>query len=375
MNLQKLSDCYTLFKEASLTRYVINHQDIIPLIEKRDSAIFDICIAGKSYQERPIYLLKVGTGKTKIMLWSQMHGDEPTATGALFDLFQFIENPGEFDEILEKILQSCTLYFIPMLNPDGAELFQRRNAQGIDINRDALQPETPEGKLLMQQILKQQPEFAFNLHDQETAYAAAAGKPATLSFLAPAFDETKSQSIHRKKAMQIISSMAASLEKFIPGQIGKYYDDFMPSAFGDQIQAKGISTILIESGGAWNDPEKQQVRQLNFMAILQALHTIAENRIDQNPLSVYENLPFNRKNTFFDFLIKNATINSRPYNFRADVGIRRRYKNGKPEFIVEDLGKLSGYKGYLEKDLQLSNIETVTINSDAQNLVKKYFKL
>ena len=37
---------------------------------------------------------------------------------------------------------------VPMLNPDGAERYARRNAQAIDINRDALQLATPEGRLL-----------------------------------------------------------------------------------------------------------------------------------------------------------------------------------------------------------------------------------
>ena len=46
----------------------------------------------------------------------------------------------------QRILSSLTLYVVPMLNPDGAERFQRRNAQGIDINRDALSLQTPEGQ-------------------------------------------------------------------------------------------------------------------------------------------------------------------------------------------------------------------------------------
>ena len=52
------------------------------------------------------------------------------------------------DPPVRGILSSLTLHFVPMLNPDGAERFQRRNAQGIDINRDALRLQTPEGRAL-----------------------------------------------------------------------------------------------------------------------------------------------------------------------------------------------------------------------------------
>src|SRR4051812_38368729 len=34
----------------------------------------------ESVESRPIYLAKVGTGPKQILLWSQMHGDEPTHT-------------------------------------------------------------------------------------------------------------------------------------------------------------------------------------------------------------------------------------------------------------------------------------------------------
>ena len=44
------------------------------------------------------------------------------------------------DEPVKRILSALTLYVVPMLNPDGAERYQRRNAQNIDLNRDALDP-------------------------------------------------------------------------------------------------------------------------------------------------------------------------------------------------------------------------------------------
>ena len=53
-----------------------------------------------------------------------------------------------------------------MLNPDGAERYARRNAQAIDVNRDALDLATPEGRLLKAVRDRFQPELGFNLHDQ-----------------------------------------------------------------------------------------------------------------------------------------------------------------------------------------------------------------
>jgi murein tripeptide amidase MpaA len=82
-----------------------------------------------------------------VLLWSQMHGDESTATSALFDLFEYIRAHRQ-DAAVRGILSSLTLHVIPMLNPDGAERFQRRNVQSIDINRDALRLQTPEGRML-----------------------------------------------------------------------------------------------------------------------------------------------------------------------------------------------------------------------------------
>lgn len=73
------------------------------------------------------------------MLWSQMHGNESTATMALFDLFNFLEGKGDQYDTFRQLLNSqLRLKFIPMLNPDGADVFKRRNALDIDLNRDAI---------------------------------------------------------------------------------------------------------------------------------------------------------------------------------------------------------------------------------------------
>ncbi len=369
----QLFKTYNFYKESSLKHRRFKHKDILPLITERKSLVFDVKKAGKSFEGRDIFLLKTGKGETKILLWSQMHGNEPTATQALFDIFNFFENPAEFKSEAEKILQNCTLYFIPMLNPDGAEGYQRRNAQEIDINRDALRLEAPESKILMNIRDETEADFGFNLHDQDIWYAAGNSKnPATLSFLAPAYNTEKETDERRKRSMMVIVSINRMLQSFIPNKTAKYNDDFMPTAFGDNIQKRGTSTILIESGGYYNDPERQFVRKLNFTGILHALKVISDKSFMNENSDSYYNIPFNNKNKLFDYIFRNALINSESGEYRADIGIRSQSLPDKDIFVVDDIGDLSQNSGYIEKDMKAENILKVKIGDVAESLINEF---
>jgi hypothetical protein len=63
---KQLFDKYEDFKEKSLTKRRFKHKDIVPLIEKLP---FDVQKVGKSFEQRDIYQIKFGSGKTKILLW------------------------------------------------------------------------------------------------------------------------------------------------------------------------------------------------------------------------------------------------------------------------------------------------------------------
>lgn len=370
---QRIFNDYDNFKEETLNKRRIKHKDILPLIFKR-SNLFKVEEIGKSYEGREIFLLKIGEGSTKVMLWSQMHGDEATATQALFDIFNLFENKKYFQEEITQILKECTLYFIPMLNPDGAERFTRRNAQGIDINRDALRLEANESKILMNLRDELDADFGFNLHDQDVWYSAGDNKyPATLSFLAPTFNYEKSINDVRQKSMQLIVSLNKMLQNFIPNQVAKYDDAFMPTAFGDNIQKRGTSTILIESGGYKNDIEKQFVRKLNFISILYSLYSISNKSFKEEIIEEYNKIPFNKKNKLFDYILRNSTIKGEYGNFIADVGVRRQQKMTKDVLIIEDIGDLSYNYAYHEIDLKQSIIEKISIGEDASEIVDTFF--
>ncbi len=369
----KLFKKHSLYKEASFTKKRITHKDIVPIIFKH-KPLFEIEKQGKSFEKREIYSLKIGFGKTKVLLWSQMHGNESTATQAIFDILNFFSNPQNLQQEADNILKKCTLYFLPMLNPDGAENYTRRNAQGIDINRDALRLEAYESKILMNIRDKINAEFGFNLHDQDVWYSAGDTKfPASISFLAPAYNFEKRINNTRKKSMQLIVSMFEMLQEFIPNQVAKYDDAFMPNAFGDNIQKKGTSTILIESGGYRNDIEKQFIRKLNFVSILHSLKNISEQSFQNENLEKYENIPYNKKNKFFDYLIRNAVIIGKFGKYNADIGIRHKAEKTKDVYIIDDIGDLSYNFGFEEIDLKSKCEIIASIKENAEAIISHFF--
>ena len=355
---------YENFKEQSLTNRKFKHSNIVPLIEQlKNKNIFKVDKVGKSVEGRDIYLISIGNGKTKVFLWSQMHGDEPTATASLFDMFNFFSSENEFADFKKFLLSNLSIYFIPMLNPDGAEQFQRRNIFEIDLNRDVLRQQTPEAKILKEVFDSLKADFGFNLHDQGRNYSAGYSlNPASISFLAPAPNYEKSLTQPRENAMKLIGNMVNILKEFIPGHIAKYSDDYEPRAFGDNFTKWGTGVVLLESGGWRGDREKQFLRKINYVALLSALNSIASGSFANEDLNVYESIP-NNEEFMMDLILRNLKINKEGKEFIADIGINFEEINttGAKEFYlkssIEDIGDLSVFSGYDDIDLSGYKIE------------------
>nr|WP_287935836.1 M14 family zinc carboxypeptidase [Algoriphagus sp.] len=350
MPVEKLAAAYEKYKEAAITHRRFKHADLQPLIQKH-GADFKLEELGKSVEGRSITSMKWGQGSTKVMLWSQMHGNESTATMALFDLFNFLEGKNDgYDELRTLLKNQLSLKFIPMINPDGADAFKRRNALDIDLNRDAISQISPEAVILKKARDDFEPEFGFNLHDQQIYYNVVnTPKQATISLLAPAYNyETEINDV-RGRAMQTIAGMNELLQELIPGQVGKYDDAFEPRAFGDNIQKWGTSTILIESGGYQGDPEKQYIRKINFMIILNALHQIATRGYEQYTTEQYFAIPDNGFQ-LMDLIINEMQVKVKGEWYPLDIAIRRREtENAAGYFMsasVEDLGDMQIFFGF-----------------------------
>ncbi|WP_370637435.1 M14 family zinc carboxypeptidase [Flagellimonas sp. HMM57] len=90
----KLYETYNGYKEASLEKRRIKHKQIQPLIQRFDAnPKFEVQKVGESIEGRNLHLISIGSGSENIFLWSQMHGNEPTATMAIFDILNFLDAP------------------------------------------------------------------------------------------------------------------------------------------------------------------------------------------------------------------------------------------------------------------------------------------
>ncbi|QMW13755.1 peptidase M14 [Pseudoalteromonas sp. MT33b] len=302
---------------------------------------------GSSYQGQPINALDIGSGAIKVMMWSQMHGDENTATAALMDFLTFITAP-ENAAWLKEWQTKLTLRIIPMVNPDGAAIQTRHNAQGIDLNRDAKALRTQEGQILMAAATQFKPDFGFNLHDQNAYYGAGKkGKQATISVLAPAYNEAREINTTRAEAMQFTAHLAATVENMIPGHLGKYNDSYSYRSFGDTFSEKGIRTILIESGAYPQDPNRQVARKVNRVLYKKAIDSLVTGDWKKATVAQYHAIPFNAKDNWVDLLIDDVMVNSEMGDYQIDIAIND--KGRLP--TIKELGDISSIRqGYQTLD-------------------------
>ncbi|MCE1202026.1 MAG: succinylglutamate desuccinylase/aspartoacylase family protein [Bacteroidia bacterium] len=100
------------------------------------------------------------TDRLRIMLIAQQHGNEPSGMEGLLLLIRDLAE-GKHDHWL----QHADLTIIPQCNPYGGNKNKRRNAEGIDLNRDHLVLEAAETKLIQQVFDTFDPHFTVDFHE------------------------------------------------------------------------------------------------------------------------------------------------------------------------------------------------------------------
>jgi hypothetical protein len=281
---------------------------------------------GRSAEGRPIRVLSLGRGPRKALAWSQMHGDEPSATPALLDLADYLLAHSDAPAV-KTLLERTTLLLVPMLNPDGAERYERRNAQGIDLNRDALSLATPEGRLLEALRERFRPELGFNLHDQNRrTVVGETGRLASIALLAVAGDPEGTLTPGRQRTRRACAAIVRALEPFIPDRITRYDENWSPRAFGDNLTARGTPVVLIESGALPSGGSFEELTRLNFVALASVLLAWATDDLSGHDPALYEALPRNERDAWADVVVSGGAlvVPGLPGHVRADLAFDRR---------------------------------------------------
>ncbi|MGB7395578.1 MAG: M14 family zinc carboxypeptidase [Pricia sp.] len=382
---------YLSSKENSVQgRYVIQEQ--IEEFLKKKASRFEVRTEGASVQNRSIKSITFGKGDKKILMWSQMHGNESTTTKAVLDLINYLDLELEFEPAEQTdldrqkgsgtgkilipqlgaskskdlisleattVLENCRITIIPMLNPDGAAAYTRVNANEVDLNRDAADRTQPESVILREVFNRFQPDFCFNLHDQRTIFNVGdTAKPATVSFLAPAYDAERSVSPSRLESMQLIAAMNHQLQTKISGQVGRYDDAFNPNCVGDAFQMTDTPTVLFEAGHHPEDYQRERTREYIFYALTTALQAIGENAHFRFNESDYLQIPENQKR-FLDVIIENAHVLNPTLEIGTAIGVLYKEVLDNDRILfnpkIEKTGDLKGYFGHQIYNCMISN--------------------
>lgn len=334
----------------------LRHAELISILEHlrdlRPDAL-ELTEVGRSYEGRAIYAAKIGNGPTRVFAWSQMHGNEPTHTVSILDLLDLLQSQPD-SPAARAILDGCTLTLVPMLNPDGAERYTRRNAQDIDVNRDALHLATPEGRLLRHLVETVKPQFAFNLHNQQARTSVDGKHVAAVSLLVPPIDVPDTQTEWTRQARQVAVAFRRAIEAKCEGMISRYDADYMPRCFGEWVQQQKIATITLEAGG-WPTIDTKPLTQVHTVGFISSILSIADGSYSKLDPADYDALPRSSDQYLFDVIVRDVTIvPGDGESFAADLGINfTREVDRVPQpggGKIDDLGDLCVTTGKQEID-------------------------
>ena len=141
--------------------------DYLTALEKQADN-FTISIIGESVQGRKIPALFFSAdkqfagnreNKPLVLIFCQQHGDEPSGKEAALMLARHLAGKGKV------LLDKLDLILVPQVNPDGAEIAKRRNANKMDLNRNYVILSEPEAQALHDLFLKWKPQVTLDVHE------------------------------------------------------------------------------------------------------------------------------------------------------------------------------------------------------------------
>lgn len=105
----------------------------ISILSENYSSLIESKIIGSSVSGKNIYAVKLGKGEKEILVNGAHHAYEHMTTNVLMKMIDtyaaaYLNNEKILDYSLKKVLDKISIWFVPMVNPDGVVLVQEDNS-------------------------------------------------------------------------------------------------------------------------------------------------------------------------------------------------------------------------------------------------------
>ena len=179
---------------------------------------YNTIVIGHSEAGLPIHRIRIGTGKTKVLMWSQMHGNESTTTKSVFDLLRYLQS----EEVYSKLYSF-------RLSLSSTLMGQRYTLDSMPIKLISIEMRLTYLKSKVGYCARSLMNFLLIMHSIymiSVPFLALRLSQQHFSLLAPAFDKERSFNDCRTKAAQLAASVFQGLQSSsIASQIGRFDDN------------------------------------------------------------------------------------------------------------------------------------------------------
>jgi hypothetical protein len=298
---------------------------------------------GSSFDDRPIYGFRWGSGDKRILVWNHTNSPEYIGTKSLLNLFHILN--GSNTEVISagKLIKwkaDYSLYFIPILNPDGVTRNTQLNAMGIDILNDAKSLISPEIQVLDECINQFKPELVIGLNQLDSVSRVSSTKEVTsLAFSDPS-KYMKSERV--QTLINLVCGVYENLTDIHQKHIAINTKCFDSRSIGVVLGKHDIPTLQFSVGGRKTILDSKKSESVTTATLIELLKHY--NNVNNKSYTVadFQKIP-SLTNEIVDELHINAQITAKcGKRYKADVALN---KSDKGVQLLE-IGDLRNYEAY-----------------------------